>query len=207
MARTVVIAGLGRFGSVLAKELTSVDVVSHGRLIFGLGIGYLKPEFDALGIPFDKKGARSMEYLQAMQAVWTQEKPAYHGQFVSFGGIQALPQPVQKPHPPVVIGGHTKEAFRRAVQYANGWYGFALDLEKTAECLAGLKKAAQEVTRPMSLGSLDISITPGPTLDLDTVKRFVDLGVHRLIPFPRAKTEQALHDFIKQAKDTFIGRT
>lgn len=191
---------------VLAKELASVDVVSNGRLIFGLGIGYLKPEFDALGIPFDKKGARSMDYLQAMQTVWTQEKPAYQGQFVSFGGIQALPQPVQKPHPPVVIGGHTKEAFRRAVQHANGWYGFALDLEKTAECLAGLKKAAQEVNRPTSLGSLDISITPGPTLDLDMTKRFATLGVHRLIPFPRAKTEQVLHDFIKQSADSFIGR-
>jgi probable F420-dependent oxidoreductase len=191
---------------VLAKELTSVDVVSNGRLIFGLGIGYLKPEFDALGIPFDKKGARSMDYLAAMKAVWTQEKPTHHGEFVSFGGIQALPQPVQKPHPPVVIGGHTKEAYRRAVQYANGWYGFALDLEKTAECLAGLKKAAQEVTRPMSLGALDISITPGPTLDLDLAKRYADLGVNRLIPFPRVKTEQALHDFIKQSADSFIGR-
>jgi probable F420-dependent oxidoreductase len=191
---------------VLAKELTSVDVVSNGRLIFGLGIGYLKPEFDALGIPFDKKGARSMDYLQAMKAVWTQDKPTHHGEFVSFGGIQALPQPVQKPHPPVVIGGHTKEAYRRAVQYANGWYGFALDLEKTAECLAGLKKAAQEVTRPMSLGALDISITPGPTLDLDLAKRYADLGVHRLIPFPRVKTEQALQDFIKQSADSYLGR-
>ncbi|NOT56466.1 MAG: LLM class F420-dependent oxidoreductase [Deltaproteobacteria bacterium] len=191
---------------VLAKELTSVDVVSNGRLIFGLGIGYLKPEFDALGIPFDKKGARSMDYLQAMKAVWTQDKPAHHGEFVSFSGIQALPQPVQKPHPPVVIGGHTKEAYRRAVQYANGWYGFALDLEKTAECLAGLKKAAEEVTRPMSLGALDISITPGPALDLDLAKRFADLGVNRLIPFPRVKTEQALHDFIKQSVDSFLGR-
>ncbi len=191
---------------VLAKELTSVDVVSNGRLIFGLGIGYLKPEFDALGIPFDKKGARSMDYLHAMKAVWTQEKPAHHGEFVAFSGIQALPQPVQKPHPPVVIGGHTKEAYRRAVQYANGWYGFALDREKTAECLAGLKKAAQEVNRPTHLGPLDISITPGPTLDLDLVKRYADLGVHRLIPFPRVKTEQALHDFITQSADSFIGR-
>jgi probable F420-dependent oxidoreductase len=191
---------------VLAKELTSVDVVSNGRLIFGLGIGYLKPEFDALGIPFDKKGARSMDYLQAMKAVWTQEKPAHQGEFVAFSGIQALPQPVQKPHPPVVIGGHTQEAFRRAVQHANGWYGFALDLEKTGECLTGLKKAAQEVNRPTHLGPLDISITPGPTLDLELTKRYADLGVHRLIPFVRVKTEQALHDFITQSANSFIGR-
>jgi len=191
---------------VLAKELASVDVVSGGRLIFGLGIGYLKPEFDALGIPFDHKGSRSMEYLEAMKAVWSQENPAYQGRFVSFRGIQAKPQPVQKPHPAVVIGGHTAEAFRRAVQHANGWYGFALDLDATARCLAGLKQAAQEVNRPSSLGALEISITPGPGLDLDMAKRYADLGVQRLIPFRRAKTEQELLDFVSQTKDTLIGR-
>ncbi len=191
---------------VLAKELASVDVVSGGRLIFGLGIGYLKPEFDALGIPFEHKGSRSMEYLQAIQAIWSQEKPAYQGRFVAFSGIQALPRPVQKPHPWVVIGGHTAEAFRRAVQHANGWYGFALDLDATAKCSAGLKKAAQEVSRPSSLGELEISITPGPGLDLDSAKRYAALGVQRLIPFRRAKTEQELLDFISQTRDSLVGR-
>jgi probable F420-dependent oxidoreductase len=191
---------------VLAKELASVDVVSGGRLIFGLGIGYLKPEFDALGIPFDHKGPRSMEYLEAMKAVWSQENPAYQGRFVSFSGIQAKPQPVQKPYPAVVIGGHTAEAFRRAVQHANGWYGFALDLAATAKCLAGLKQAAQEVNRPNSLGELEISITPGPGLDLDMAKHYAGLGVQRLIPFRRAKTEQELLDFVSQTRDSLIGR-
>jgi probable F420-dependent oxidoreductase len=191
---------------VLAKELASVDVVSNGRLIFGLGIGYLKAEFDALGAPFAQKGPRSMDYVQAMKAVWTQEKPAYAGQFVSFKDIQARPQPVQKPHPPIVIGGHTKEAFRRAVQYGNGWYGFALDIDATTKCLAGLKEAAAQVNRPAELGQLEISITPGPALDLDLTKRYADLGVHRLIPFRRAKTEQDLLDFVSQARDGLIGK-
>ena len=191
---------------VLAKELASVDVVSGGRLIFGLGIGYLKPEFAALGIPFEYKGPRSMEYLEAMKAVWSQENPAYQGRFVSFSGIQAKPQPVQKPYPPVVIGGHTTEAFRRAVQHANGWYGFALDLDATTKCLTGLRKAAQEVNRPRNLGELEISITPGPGLDLEAAKRYAGLGVHRLIPFRRAKTEQELLDFVSQTKDSLIGR-
>lgn len=191
---------------VLAKELASVDVLSNGRLIFGLGIGYLKPEFDALGIPFDHKGPRAIEYLQAMQAVWVQERPAYQGRFVSFSGIQAFPRPIQKPHPPVVIGGHTPAAFRRAVQFGNGWYGFALDLDATAKCLAGLQAAARTVQRPTELGALEISITPGPGLDLETAKRYADLGVHRLIPFRRAKTEQELLDFVQQSAATLIGR-
>ena len=90
---------------VLAKELASVDIVSGGRLLFGLGIGYLKAEFDALGIPFEDKGARALEYLAAILALWTQERPEYQGRFVSFSGIQSQPRPVQKPHPPIVIGG------------------------------------------------------------------------------------------------------
>jgi probable F420-dependent oxidoreductase len=191
---------------VLAKELASVDVVSGGRLIFGLGIGYLKAEFDALGAPFDQKGPRSIDYVQAMKTLWTQEKPAYKGNFVSFSDIQARPQPVQKPHPPIVIGGHTKEAFRRAVQYGNGWYGFALDLAATEKCLAGLQAAARQVNRPQELGALEISVTPGPALDLDTAKKYAELGVHRLIPFRRAKTEQELLDFVRQSRDTLLGR-
>jgi len=191
---------------VLAKELASVDVVSGGRLIFGLGIGYLKPEFDALGIPFDHKGSRSIDYLQAMQAVWAQDKPAYKGRFASFSGIQALPQPVQKPHPPVVFGGHTVEAFRRAVQYGNGWYGFALDLDATAKCIDGLKEAAKAVSRSRNLGELEISVTPRSELDPDTTKRYVELGVHRLIPFRRTKVEKDLLDFVSKTADSLIGR-
>ena len=75
---------------VLAKEMASLDVVSHGRLIFGVGIGYLKPEFDAIGAPFDHKGARSVEFLQAMLALWTQPKPVYQGRFVRFAYTRSM---------------------------------------------------------------------------------------------------------------------
>src|SRR3989442_11705615 len=95
---------------VLAKQLASLDVLSKGRLIFGIGVGSLKPEFDAVGIPFEGKGARTEEYLAAMLALWTMDKPAFAGRLVSFAGIQAMPRPVQKPHPEIVFGGHTPEA-------------------------------------------------------------------------------------------------
>jgi probable F420-dependent oxidoreductase len=186
---------------VLAKELASVDVVSGGRLIFGLGIGYLKPEFDALGIPFERKGERAMEYLAAMLALWTQDKPSFRGRFVSFGGVQALPHPLQKPHPPIVVGGSSPPAFQRAVRHGNGWYGFALDLDATAACLDGLRKAEARSGRPANLGALEISVTPRGRLDADAVKRFADLGVHRLIPYrPTAREEDVLalvHDIGK----------
>src|SRR5262249_20819344 len=160
----------------------SVDIASNGRLLFGLGIGYLKPEFDALGIPFADKGARTAEYLEAMIAIWTQEKPTYAGRFISFSGVQAMPRPIQRPHPPVIIGGGTPPAFRRAVRYGNGWYGFARDLDGTVEAVAALKHAQERYGRPEHLGPLEISVTPRGRFDADLLRRFADAGVHRIIP-------------------------
>jgi probable F420-dependent oxidoreductase len=189
---------------VLAKELASVDVVSQGRLIFGLGIGYLKPEFDALGIPFAHKGARAIEYLEAMLAVWTQAQPLYSGRFVKFRGIQSMPRPVQRPHPPIVIGGASPEAFRRAVRYGNGWYGFALDAERAGACVSSLRDAERAHGRPPELGALEISVTPRGRLDAAAVSRFADAGVDRLIPSRPAASEAELHQFV-QSTAALIG--
>ncbi|MSR13261.1 MAG: TIGR03619 family F420-dependent LLM class oxidoreductase [Gammaproteobacteria bacterium] len=188
---------------VLAKELASVDVLSKGRLIFGLGVGYLKPEFEALGVSFEHKGARAIDYLQAMQAIWSQPQPGYTGKFVIFNGIQARPQPIQQALP-IVIGGHTKAAFLRAVEYAHGWYGFALDEAATQKCLDGLAAAAREVSRPAALGPLEISVTPAAALDRDLTHRYRDLGVHRLIPFPRLKTAAELVAFVSRTADACL---
>jgi probable F420-dependent oxidoreductase len=190
---------------VLAKELASLDVLSGGRLLFGVGIGYLKPEFDALGIPFADKGARTIDYLEAMLALWTQERPRHDGRFASFSGVQAFPRPVQKPHPPIVFGGHTREAFRRAVQHASGWYGFAQDVDGAARCIAGLEAAARELGRAGGLDGFEISITPSVPLDRDTARRYADLGVHRLIPFRLAASGQELVDFIGRTAEAILG--
>src|SRR5215471_2197246 len=145
---------------VLAKELASLDVLSGGRLIFGIGVGYLEPEFRALGAPFAERGAVTDEYLAAMRAIWTEARPVFRGRHVAFEGVQARPQPVQKPTPPVVIGGRTRAAFRRAVTSGHGWYGFGLDADATARCVAGLRAASAEAERPTALGPLEIGVTP-----------------------------------------------
>ena len=194
---------------VLAKELASLDALSAGRLIFGIGVGYLEPEFRALGAPFEQRGAVADEYLAAMQAIWSQARPAYQGRFVSFADVQAHPQPVQRPHPPIVIGGRTAAAFRRAVQQGNGWYGFALDAEGTARALAGLREAAQRYPRPEHLGELEISITPGrgAAVDLAGAERFAALGVHRLILMPSPKLDGAgLERFVEDVGTRLVGR-
>lgn len=169
---------------VLAKELASLDVLSGGRLIVGVGIGYLEPEFRALGAPFDQRGPRTVEYLAAMRTIWSQEQPAFQGRFAAFSGVQARPRPVQQPSPPIVMGGHSSGAFRRAVQVAHGWYGFALDFDRTEACIAGLRDAADRYVRPADLGELEISVSPRGRVDAAAVERFATLGVRRLILLP-----------------------
>src|SRR3984885_10053737 len=189
---------------VLAKELASLDVLSEGRLTFGIGIGYLKPEFEAIGAPFDHKGPRSEEFLGAMIALWTQEKPEYRGRFVSFGGVNAMPRPVQKPHPEVVFGGHTKEAYSRAARLAKGWYGFALDLDGTQKCINGVREACKAEGRKFE--DIEISVTPRGKVDRDTAKRFADLGVHRLILLPRGNDEASILQMVSDTNRDLIGK-
>ncbi len=191
---------------VLAKELASTDVLSNGRLIFGIGVGYLKPEFEAIGAPFDHKGARAEEWLAAMIALWSMPKPEFSGKWVKFSGVNAMPRPVQKPHPEIVFGGHTKEAYSRAARLAKGWYGFALDLEGTAKCVEGLKTACKAAGR--RLEDVEISVTPNPRVkvDRDTAKRYADLGVSRLILLQRGADEAALLEGVGQVGRELIGK-
>jgi probable F420-dependent oxidoreductase len=189
---------------VLAKALASVDVLSQGRLIFGLGAGYLAPEFQAVGAAFAERGARTDEYLAAMLALWTQEQPTFDGATVRFAGVDAQPRPVQKPHPPIVVGGTSPPALRRAVGRGNGWYGFFRDLDAARGDLAGLAAARERVERPGALGELEVSITPIPGCDLDTAERYRDLGVDRLVLMGTARDGDGLVRFVEQAAERLV---
>jgi probable F420-dependent oxidoreductase len=191
---------------VLAKEMASVDVMSGGRLTLGVAAGYLHQEFAALGIPFEDRGARTDEYIEVIRTLWTEEKPAFDGKFVSFSGIDAQPRPVQKPHPPLVIGGHSAPALRRAVRRGNGWYGFALDVEATRRVLEGLERARGEVERPAALGPLEISVTPPPRLGLDDARRYADLGVDRLVLMLLARDGEGAVAAVDELAAKLIGR-
>src|SRR5262252_6060372 len=109
---------------LLAKQLASVDLLSGGRLTVGIGVGYVEAELRALGASLADRGARTDEYLAAMRALWAEPAPAFAGRFASFEGVVQRPRPVQQPHPPIVIGGHSPAALRRAIVSGNGWYGW-----------------------------------------------------------------------------------
>src|ERR1700722_501348 len=144
---------------VLAKEVATLDVLSGGRVMLGIGAGYLEPEFRAVGANYAERGAVTDEFLDAMGALWYDAHPAFPGRFADFAGVDAYPRPVQRPIP-LVIGGHTAPAYRRTVARAHGWYGYGLTPEQAAASIAGLAAAAARVQRPAELGELEISVTP-----------------------------------------------
>jgi alkanesulfonate monooxygenase SsuD/methylene tetrahydromethanopterin reductase-like flavin-dependent oxidoreductase (luciferase family) len=187
---------------VLAKQLASLDVLSNGRLIFGLGVGWCEPEMRSVGAPFAERGRVADDYLAAMRAVWMEPKPSHRGPYVSFEGVQAMPRPVQAPTPPIVVGGRTPPAFRRAVTQAHGWYGFGLDVGETRKLVAALREAGQRHRRPAELGALEISVTP-PGYDVPDkamVEAYAQAGVDRLILRPRPDMDApALEQFAAEA--------
>jgi probable F420-dependent oxidoreductase len=190
---------------VLAKQLASLDVLSSGRLIFGLGVGWCEPEMRSVGVSFADRGKIADEYLAAMRAVWTQPKPEYHGRHVAFEGIQAMPRPVQAPTPPIVVGGRTPPAFRRAVTQGHGWYGFGLDLATTEKFVAALRDAAKRHPRPPELGRLEISVTPPGygVPEKALLDSYAMAGVDRLILRPSPEMDApALESFVALAGRT-----
>ncbi len=108
---------------VAAKALATLDVLSGGRLVVGVGVGWMREEFEALNLPpFDERGAVTDEYIRAFKELWTSDDPHFEGKYVSFDNISFLPKPVQKPHPPIWVGGESRPALRRTAELADGWY-------------------------------------------------------------------------------------
>jgi alkanesulfonate monooxygenase SsuD/methylene tetrahydromethanopterin reductase-like flavin-dependent oxidoreductase (luciferase family) len=139
-----------------------------------------------------------------MIALWSMPKPEFNGQWVKFKGVNAMPRPVQKPHPEIVFGGHTKEAYSRAARLAKGWYGFALDLDGTQKCINGVREACKAEGRKFE--DIEISITPRAKIDRDMAKRFADLGVHRLILLPRGNDEASILQMVSETSSDLIGK-
>lgn len=180
---------------VLAKQVASVDVLSGGRLILGIGVGYLEPEMSAVGVPMAGRGARADEYLRAMRSLWEDDAPAFAGDYAGFSGVDAHPRPVQRPLP-VVVGGHSAAAHRRAVRYGHGWYGFWLDRREAAAQIESLRQAADAAGRDLS--GFEITVSPSERLDPKVVAGYAELGVTRLAVVPRADSDlERLERFVR----------
>lgn len=167
---------------LLAKALTSLDVISGGRLIAGFASGYVEAEFRAIGADFRKRGAITDEYIAAIRAIWTEEVPSFAGRFASFGDVRCEPKPVQRPHPPIVIGGQSPAALARAAREGDGWYGFAMTVEATAPVVQELRRLRAAAGRGDR--RFEISLTTFEPMTPELVAQAEAVGIDRLILYP-----------------------
>ena len=163
-----------------AKLVASIDQVSGGRFLFGIGNGWNQDEMEDHGTVFASRHKLARERVEAMKAIWTQTKPEYHGEFVNFDPMMTWPKPVQKPHPPVIVGGAFPYSARRAIRYGDGWIPHASrgSYAEIADMLPEFRKMATEAGRDPA--SIETTVW-GPKPDADLMKRYEDLGVKRVV--------------------------
>ena len=160
-----------------AKEVASLDHLSGGRFLFGIGIGWNAEEMENHGTVFATRAKLVRERIEAMKEIWTKSKPEYHGEFVNFDPIMTWPKPVQKPHPPVIVGGAFPQGARRALRYGNGWIPIA-GRAPIEDALRAFKQMAAEAGRDPA--EVPVS-TFGANEDADEIRRMRDLGVTRMV--------------------------
>ena len=207
-----------------AKMLSTLDVLSGGRVILGAGVGWMEEEFQALGLDtYAQRGAVTDEYIQLFKELWTKDNPEFHGEHYQLSESGFQPKPVQKPHPPIWIGGHTNPAIRRAAKYGDGWMPIGLrppailEPEELAEKIARLRRLTVRAGRPEDAVSLCFSTgvtfdnSPGATRRMMSgraeqiaaaLRQYQDLGVRNFIlGFPGdsvAALDEAMEQFSKQ---------
>jgi probable F420-dependent oxidoreductase len=188
----------------LAKAAATLDVLCGGRLILGVGVGVIEQEFNALGSVYAERGASTDEAIAIMQALWTQAVPSHQGRLYRFSGMPFAPKPVQKPHIPIVIGGVSRAAIRRAARVGNGWHPLAMAPEVLREHMRYLAEQAQAAGR----ASVDIPVSIGlplqggragrytlgttPAEIVRNVQAFASLGVETVVVAPSTGDAQAL---------------
>lgn len=165
-----------------AKALATVDVLSGGRLVVGVGAGWMEPEFAALGVPMRERGSRTNETIDVLKALWTQDTPSYAGRHFQFSNIKFVPQPVQKPRPPILVGGITRGALQRVARRGDGWIALGKgpeDLKAPMETLWDLTAKAGRKPEDLHISMLPIS-TPSLEQVLKDAPRYAEVGVHHL---------------------------
>lgn len=161
-----------------AKQAASLDFVSKGRFMYGVGIGWLEEEFDAMGVPFERRGARFDDYVAAMRKVWSGEVVEHESEFLSWHGFKSYPVPVQKPLP-IVMGGSKGKIYERIARLGDGWYAPTGSPAELAPMLEELKKVCARVGRDYA--SIEITTMWSGQGGREAVQAFEKIGVHRLV--------------------------
>jgi probable F420-dependent oxidoreductase len=178
---------------VMAKMLTSIDALSNGRLICGVGVGWWKEELEILGVPFNRRGRQADEVLKVFTTLWSDAHPSFEGEFFRFRDIGFAPKPVQKPRPPIWVGGDSPGAFRRVVTLGDGWHATSKTPIEFREALPLLRAAADKAGRAFDTIELSLRYTlrddllaKGTQAVVDTLVEYKRLGLsHILLEFRR----------------------
>ncbi|MBT3372684.1 MAG: LLM class F420-dependent oxidoreductase [Rhodospirillaceae bacterium] len=174
----------------LAKEVATLDQLSNGRVILGVGAGWNAEEMADHGTAFDSRFRLMAERIAALKVIWTESKPEFSGEFVNFGPMMTWPKPIQKPHPPIILGGGFPHAARRAIEYGDGWMPLGGRGWDPLETLPRFRQMAAEAEREPD--SLEITIF-GADFEADSLKTSRDAGVHRsVITLPSAGRDEIL---------------
>src|ERR1051326_5570882 len=163
---------------VLAKTVATVDLLAGGRLIFGAGVGWLAEEFQALGLPFERRGARTREYIEVMRKLWSEKSSSHQGEFVSFRGVLSYPKPANGRSVPVWFGGESGPALRRGAEYGDGWVGFKVS---PGDAAAKVRRI-EELLRANGRRRSDVTLCVSPYTH--------PITPHDLAPYPHARLDQ-----------------
>jgi probable F420-dependent oxidoreductase len=176
---------------VTAKVIASLDVLSQGRVILGVGGGALREETEIMGTRFGMRWKRLRENVEAMKELWTREEAGYEGELVRFPPVRSYPKPYQRPHPPVLLGAHGPKALARVARYCEGWVPFGVSPDDARQAIATIRRLASEAGR--QLDRLDVTIMTGlDGFSLELLQRYSDAGVNRLVvPLPGIPKELA----------------
>jgi len=187
---------------LLAKEIASLDRFSGGRFLFGIGTGWLREETELMGGDFVHRWTQTREAIEVMKALWTQDEAEYHGQYFNFPLVRSYPKPAQKPHPPIILGGHAKNVLRRVVAHADGWLPNRItpaEVETSRGQLDTMAKAAGREPR-----SITISVYGQPP-DRTVVQSFLNAGADRVVVRPEhVETEAAMGEQLERMAEAVL---
>ena len=201
----------------LAKVAATLDVLSGGRVMLGVGVGVIEEELEAMGSPFAERGAISDEMIAVMRELWTKDDPSFLGKYHSFSGMKFTPKPVQKPHIPIIIGGTSKAAIRRAARSGTVWHPTALSPQALAEGMDYLKEQAVKAGRDPSEISVSISAAIGNTHNhnryslgedpeeiLERSQKYQEMGLERLVVSPNTRDQTQLRPIMEMLAEVVI---
>ncbi len=187
----------------VAKEVATLDVLSKGRALLGIGIGWMEDEFRALGIPFDERVARTEEACAALRTLWKPGANAFKGDYYAWEALESNPKPVQPGGVPIIVGGHVLGAARRAARVGDGFFPMKTQGARLPELLAALSDECARVGRDPKQIEITTS-SPGP--DLDAIRRLADQGVSRLVMGPPGFTRDAVRSGLEKFADAVLAK-